>query len=91
VPGAPLLQPQNGHGDREGEKSKRSRTRAKKKGDNTVGEEDGRPITVNVPDLVTVIEAEVPVPETPAFEGLDPIAKKIRNLSKKVRSSSTLS
>lgn len=41
-------------------------------------------MNIEVPPPSAIIEPEPSVPETPAAEGLDPAAKKIRNLSKKV-------
>ncbi len=97
IPGAPpsTTTPTEGE-SAEGRKGqgRRKREKGKKDGghEETVDMGSGRPSTPpSAPPCEPQTPAPAPVssplqtPETPAMEGLDPVAKKIRNLSKKLK------
>lgn len=84
VPGAPP--PGSPTPQEEGKKNKKKKGKKDGGGDASA---DNVALPTEVPPPVTVVAAppiQAPVPETPGAEGgLDPVAKKIRNLNKKVR------
>jgi len=84
VPGAPP--PGSAPAQEEGKKTRKKKGKKDGGGDSNV---DNAPLPAEVPPPVTVVAAppiQAPVAEAPSAEGgLDPVAKKIRNLNKKVR------